>query len=611
MASTESMLNVTDINVKIKETNILRNIKFTAKSGNILAILGPTGAGKTTLLKVIAGRQSYSSGQVTLNAIPFNKQLRRRLGFVLQQDVFFSNLTLWETLYFTAMIRVPEMVPYAYKLARLNEVIDILSLRGCINTKIGDVFTGGLSGGEKKRASIACELLTDPDILLLDEPTSGLDASLAFSLMQQLQTLAKAMNKMLILTIHQPSKRIYNMFDSLLLMSKGSVDYFGEAHEAPIETFKSFGFACERDSNPADFYLEILKSNDTELDKIIVLDANTKKMMNPEKSSGITANEPIVTVSSRIETADADNQSTVYSIVAVKSDSVTEKWPTSFTTQLKLLTRRNYVQSKGTMVTLLSFITNVVLCTCAALAFFQVSERQDSIRDRLGLIYIYSIIWDIEPIAQVVNAMQGERGIITKERSSGAYRMSAYYIAKSVSELPLRIIMPALFYTIVYWAAGLGGVTEFFMTLPLALLNALNSQGLGMLLGSFFMDGRAANLCGQTIILMGVLFSGYLNVSFPPWFRWCKYLSIIHYPLGAIGTVLFRDLNDIPCNETSITAFPHCAENATGFVTASDILKSATIDIPLHCYVSTLVLIFIVIRFATYVALRCRLRAPA
>ena len=267
------------------------------------------------------------------------------------------------------------------------------------------------------------------------------------------------------------------------------------------------------------------------------------------------------------------------------------------------------MQAKGNMIPLINVIINVVLCTCASLAFFQVSERQDSIRDRLGLIYIYCIMWDIEPIAQAINAMQSERGIIAKERAGGAYRMSAYYIAKVVSELPLRIIMPSLFYTVVFWAAGLGNVVGYFTTLPLAILNALNSQGIGMFVGSVFVDGRVANLCGQTVIFVGVLFSGYLNNSLPSWFKWCKYFSIIHYPLGAIGTILFRDLDDIPCNETSTSAFPSCLTNATGVITASDILESALIDIPLYCYICTMVFIFIVIRFCTYIALRYRLRA--
>ena len=421
--------------------------------------------------------------------------------------------------------------------------------------------------------------------------------------MQQLQTLAKTTNKMMILIIHQPSSRLYNMFDSLLLLSKGSVAYFGDAHEAPLEFFQTFGFVCGRFCNPADFYMEILTKKDVDLDKIVATNIQSNKRMEVKDNTRVLSNTSSVTNSfSSLEIIDVQNLSSTTPIVNAKPMS--EKWPTSFATQLKMLTRRNYMQTKGSMMPLFDVIMYAVVCACAALVFFQIKEKMDSIRDRLGLLYFYLTFWDFVPMSQALFAMQSERSIISKERNAGAYRLSAYYIAKPVSELPLRIIMPALFYTIVYWVAGLGGVAEFFMTLPLALLNALNSQGLGMFLGTVFMNGRAAFLCGETIILMGVVFSGYLTYSVPPWFTWSKYLSILYYPLGALGIILFRDMDNIPCNATSVSTFQQCLSNATDFVTASDILENATIDIPLYCYVSTLVLIFAVLRLATYVALR-------
>ena len=139
----------------------------------------------------------------------------------------------------------------------------------------------------------------------------------------------------------------------------------------------------------------------------------------------------------------------------------------------------------------------------------------------------------------------------------------------------------------------MGGVAKFFMTLPLAILNALNSQSIGMFLGSIFVNGGTAFLCGQTVILVRVLFSGYLTYSFLSRFSWSKYLSIIHYPLGAIGTILFHDMDVIPCSTTSVSIFSQCLSNATEFVTASDILENATIDSHLFCYVSTVLLIFV------------------
>ena len=146
--------------------------------------------------------------------------------------------------------------------------------------------------------------------------------------------------------------------------------------------------------------------------------------------------------------------------------------------------------------------------------------------------------------------------------------------------------MPTIFYTIVYWMAGLGGVAKVFMTLPLAIMNTLNPQSIGMFLGSIFVNSRTEFLCGQTVILVRVLFNGYLTYSFPSRFSWSKYLSIIHYPLGAIGPSVFHDMDVIPCSATSVSTVSQCLSNATEFVTASDILENATIDSPLLCFYS-------------------------
>ncbi|KAL4229781.1 hypothetical protein ACF0H5_010172 [Mactra antiquata] len=120
------------------------------------------------ILNTISGRQARSSGNVTVSGKHMSKPLMQKIGFVPQENEFFSRLTLWDTLYFTAMLRIPECIPKDEKLKRVNDVIDMFDLRKCVNTVMGDMFIRGLSGGEKKRAGIACELLTDPNILLVD-----------------------------------------------------------------------------------------------------------------------------------------------------------------------------------------------------------------------------------------------------------------------------------------------------------------------------------------------------------------------------------------------------------------------------------------------------------
>lgn len=142
-------------------------ILFTSP-GQVLAVMGPSGCGKTTLLDALSGQRPVDSGSIRLNRERLSKKWRRRICYVLQQDIFFAELTLHETLMYTAMLRMPDKLAKAEKMRCVDNIMEILDLTACQHTKIGDYLNRGLSGGEKKRANIACELLTNPSIILLD-----------------------------------------------------------------------------------------------------------------------------------------------------------------------------------------------------------------------------------------------------------------------------------------------------------------------------------------------------------------------------------------------------------------------------------------------------------
>ena len=130
--------------------------------------MGPSGCGKTTLLDALSGQRPIDSGSIRLNRERLSKKWRRKICYVLQQDIFFAELTLRETLTYTAMLRLPEKLPKSEKMRCVDHILEILELTHCQHTKIGDYLSRGISGGEKKRANIACELLTNPSIMLLD-----------------------------------------------------------------------------------------------------------------------------------------------------------------------------------------------------------------------------------------------------------------------------------------------------------------------------------------------------------------------------------------------------------------------------------------------------------
>lgn len=240
---------------------LLHGTSGIVKPGEILAILGPSGSGKTSLLDILGGRvRAFGgrklSGEVVYNGSSFSRGIKRRTGFVTQDNVLLQRLTVKESLVYAAYLRLPDSdYSKAEKVQRAEDVITELGLEKCRHTVIGGPFVRGVSGGEKKRVSIGHEMLINPSLLLLDEPTSGLDSTIALKIIHTLKDLAKG-GRTVITTIHQPSSIIYHTFNKLLLLSEGHTLYYGRGSEA-MSYFESVGFSPTFATNPADFLLDL------------------------------------------------------------------------------------------------------------------------------------------------------------------------------------------------------------------------------------------------------------------------------------------------------------------------------------------------------------------
>lgn len=241
----------------MQERIILNGVTGIVSPGEILAILGPSGSGKSTLLNVLAGRlQGHGfTGTILANNKKPTKHISKRTGFVTQDDVLYPHLTVRETLIFCSLLRLPKTLTKKEKTSIAESVITELGLTKCENTIIGNSFIRGVSGGERKRVSIAHEMLINPSLLILDEPTSGLDATAAHRLVSTLGSLAQR-GKTIITSMHQPSSRVFQMFNSVLVLSEGRSLYFGKASEA-MGYFESVGYSPSFPMNPADFLLDL------------------------------------------------------------------------------------------------------------------------------------------------------------------------------------------------------------------------------------------------------------------------------------------------------------------------------------------------------------------
>lgn len=224
--------------------------------GEILAILGPSGSGKTTLLTALGGRLGGKlSGTITYNGKLFSSSMKKSIGFVTQEDILYAHLTVTETLVFTSLLRLPNSFTKQEKIEHAKSVLSLLGLTKCKDSIIGKPMLRGVSGGERKRVSIGQEMLINPSLLFLDEPTSGLDSTTAQKIVSNLWELAMG-GRTVVMTIHQPSSRIYHMFHTVLLLSEGIPLYYGKGSEA-MEYFSGVGYEPAIAMNPSDFLLDL------------------------------------------------------------------------------------------------------------------------------------------------------------------------------------------------------------------------------------------------------------------------------------------------------------------------------------------------------------------
>lgn len=209
-------LNVTVSNLKGKKRTVLFNATGLAEPGKLMAIMGPSGSGKTTLLDALAGRWARNAthtGEILLNG---RKQQMSygTAAYVTQDDILTGTLTVRETIQYAAQLQLPSSLSKADMNNIVEQTILEMGLRTCADTKVGNWHLKGLSGGERRRLSIAVEVLTRPRLMYLDEPTSGLDSAAAFFVTTKLRNLARD-GKTIIASIHQPSSEVFNCFDTL------------------------------------------------------------------------------------------------------------------------------------------------------------------------------------------------------------------------------------------------------------------------------------------------------------------------------------------------------------------------------------------------------------
>jgi ABC-type multidrug transport system ATPase subunit len=601
----------------------------------------PSGSGKTSLLNCLSGRTPYDSGVVSVNGRPLGghdmKRLMAKIAYVRQADIFFDHLSVRDQLGYTAFLRLPQEWTTQTKLLEVERIIQLLRL-----TKVADSQIRTLSGGEKKRVNIGTEFLTDPSILLLDEPTSGLDSTSAVALIKMLQKLARSTRKTVVTSIHQPSSALFRSFDRLIVLAEGHVVYFGTPQES-LTYLRSQEMSCPDGYNAADHWMDLLVQ-DSAIDESPAMvdltiadvegdpldDSGDKKsgqedeyaVPNPSvkrKSAGQIRRERnhAVSMTTRQRLIRAWDKEAV----AEQMDACVErdndaanikdplgeqmsKYNTGWMLQYRTLVHRSLKNSRSAIFTPMNLIKSCALGFVSGLLWFQMSYTESTVFDRSSYFFFTMTFWVFDAMFQSFMAFPQERAVILKERASGSYRLSAYFMGKTTSEMPTRLVLPLIYMVISFWMASISSKFSIFVaTTCVSLLSVMAGEAIGLFVGATIYDMEKGMTVMIVISLALALLGGFFVENVPSFLEWAKYLSPFKYAFDASLPLVFDE--PVPCDGSGALE-GICGGSDTGYAQPEEVISYLGVQGTVAFNVGILIVIGLVPRYIAYLALRAK-----
>merc|ERR1719247_1393499 len=401
----------------------LEPLSGTLDPGNMIALMGSSGAGKSTLMDVISKRKTVGiiEGHVLFDGhTPSKAEASRDTGYVEQRDSLWGFFTVTEMLTYTACLKMPPKYSFSQKTGRVDEVITQMGLTKARATKIGGAMVRGVSGGEAKRISIAIGLLNNPRIMFFDEPTSGLDSAISLDVMGTIKELAVE-GRTVLVTIHQPSGRLFELFDQIVLLSRdqetksGSVVYMGETGNGACELrdyFVKMGYPFDAEiyDNVPEYVLEIISGG-----------------VSGPKSEG----DSLITSYHDSELCD-ENERIAEGIAATVGEN-------------------NKAQRKDHFF----ILSRVGLWLTASLLVDTLYAGQTMSFD--GLTVVVSIIFIVIFLTAIITIIYvpgliTDKPVFLRESADAMYRPLSYSMANFITEASAVVISTILFVSTLYWA---------------------------------------------------------------------------------------------------------------------------------------------------------------
>ncbi|KAJ4757004.1 ABC transporter G family member 36 [Rhynchospora pubera] len=529
---------------------LLKGVSGSFRPGVLTALMGVTGAGKTTLMDVLAGRKTggYIDGSIKISGYPKNQETFARVSAYCEQvDIHSPFVTVHESLIFSAWLRLPsEVDPDTRKMfiEEVMELVELTSLRGSI---VGTAGVNGLSTEQRKRLTIAVELVANPSIIFMDEPTSGLDARAAAIVMRTVRNTVNT-GRTVVCTIHQPSIDIFESFDELFLLRKGGQEiYFGPLGHNSCQLVEYLegirGVKKIKDGyNPATWMMEITAKSQEELLRVDFNEIYLKSELYQK------------------------NLAVIKELSVPPPGSMDLHFPTQYSQPflqqcMACLWKQNLSYWRNPSYNIIRFVFTFIIALFFGTVFWRKGQKWGRVQDlfnAMGSMYASCVFLGVKNSSSIQPVVDFERAVYYRERAAGMYSALPYALGFVGIEIPYNFIQSVMYGITVYilcdykWTAY-----KFIWFWFVMFFTFLYHTLYGMMSVAMSPNFHIAAVVASGFYSLWNIFSGFVipRPRIPIWWRWFYWTCPIAWTLYGLLESQYGDIEDMLDNGMTVKQF--------------------------------------------------------